>query len=488
MKMNSQKYFVILIFFTVVFSSCKKFIEVDPPKNFLIAESVFDKDNTAIAFMNGIYTSYSLDPIPSMSLYVGLYSDEIRLTDANNFEGFLMFYKNNLKAVSFGADFWSTIYPLVYRCNLAIEKLPESNGLNPVVRNQLLGEAMFMRALLYSHLVSLYGDVPLAITSNYQINRELKRTDVAIVYAQIAKDLNEAKDLLTDTYASATLTTSASGNSRIRPNKWAAKALLSRIYLYAEKYSDAETVSSEVIANTGLYELPKLNTVFVKGSREAIFQIQPTNLEFNTIEGYNFTASPTGPSNGSLPGDTYLSASLISSFEAGDQRFSDWLKSIKIGNQTYYYPYKYKLGAPSTPGGEYSVILRMAEQYLIRAEARIRQGGTKVQEGVKDLNIIRERARAVVTLDVPNPLPALSLSMSQNQAITAVEHERQIELFSEWGHRWIDIKRTKRVDAIMLQAGASKGVQWESYMQYFPIPNSEILLSPGLSGHQNTGY
>jgi hypothetical protein len=116
------------------------------------------------------------------------------------------------------------------------------------------------------------------------------------------------------------------------------------------------------------------------------------------------------------------------------------------------------------------MVLRLAEQYLIRAEARARLG--KVPESQADINAIRSRS-------------GLSNTTAADPAalLLAIEKERQVELFSEWGHRWLDLKRTGRADAVL---GAEKPTDWQPTDALYPIPQNEILSNPLLT--QNLGY
>ncbi len=162
---------------------------------------------------------------------------------------------------------------------------------------------------------------------------------------------------------------------------------------------------------------------------------------FNTEEAKTFIIPETGFS---AERPFYLSAQLLSSFESGDNRRhgKNWIDSITIDGTVFYYPYKYKLDQqdPSilTPAeiDEYLMVFRIAEQYLIRAEARAQQNN--VAGAQNDLNIIRSRAGLANT----NAGDLTSLT-------DAVLHERQTEMFTEWGHRWLDLKRTDKVDEVM---------------------------------------
>ena len=119
------------------------------------------------------------------------------------------------------------------------------------------------------------------------------------------------------------------------------------------------------------------------------------------------------------------------------------------------------------------MVLRLAEQYLIRAEAKAYQD--KLTDAIQDLDIIRNRAGLSLIGDT-NP------SISKNDFLLAIEQERKVEMFSEWGHRWLDLKRTERAGQIL---GALKP-DWQDTDQLYPIPNSERLVNPRLT--QNPGY
>jgi hypothetical protein len=138
------------------------------------------------------------------------------------------------------------------------------------------------------------------------------------------------------------------------------------------------------------------------------------------------------------------------------------------------------------------MVLRLAEQYLIRAEASIQNGD--IAGGIADLNTIRARARAAATTNVPDPLPVLSSALSKNDALLALEHERQVELFTELGDRWLTLKRLKglsnqgisRADELMSNITTAKGGTWSTNDQLYPISLTELNSDSKLT--QNPGY
>ncbi|POY37914.1 RagB/SusD family nutrient uptake outer membrane protein [Solitalea longa] len=473
---NSRK--TILLALTVLTStvqmSCENLIEVDTPYTNSTSTIVYSSNNTATAVLTGILakmstlnsTDYSMPNIGTTSVFVGLSADELALFNPGDLT--LGAYWQNALNNERG-EFWNSIYPLVYNCNSAIEGLNNSTMLNPEVKTQLLGEAKFMRAFLYFHLVNLYGDVPLILTSDYITNAQLPRTAKDDVMAQIVTDLKEAQSLLKSDYVGANVLNAT--DERVRPNKWAATALLARAYLYQEDYANAVAQSSLVIANTAQYGIEPLNNVFVKNNKESIWQIQATGSFFsaNTGEGMIFKLPATGPDFSHI---VYMSNGLANSFEAGDQRKENWVGSAVVGATTYYYPNKYKIGSEFVPTSEYSTVLRLAEQYLIRAEAYAKLN--KLTEAKNDLLVVRNRAGLLTTT-----------AATKDELLSAILQERKVELFTEWGHRWFDLKRTGKIDAVMTAAALLKGSTWATTKALYPIPlfdlqaNNKLVPNPG---------
>lgn len=470
--MKQQSKSIYFIYLVSIFSllSCKKFIEIGPPKNTLVTETVFADSIGATAAVKGIYininsTSANLTATNGrLTVSFGLSADELYPT--SNSSGFVeegQFYRNSLISTnSFIGSIWAQSYTYLYQANACIEGISSSNGLSAAYKNQLLGESKFLRAFLLFNLVNTYGAVPLIKTTTpYYDNASEPRTDVQSIYTFIESELLEAKNLLSANYPS---------TGRVRVNKYVVTALLSRLHLYLKKWDMAEQESSEVITS-GLYVLESnLNNVFLKASNEAIWQSIPMQTGYETAEGFAFI-----PSNAQVIPKYVLNPLLLSSFEAGDQRKISWVNKNVVSGQTYYYPFKYKLGKDNNSNNplEYYMVLRLAEQYLIRAEARAQlQNLTGSQD---DLNKIRARSGLTNTT-----------AMTKNDLLTAIAHENQIEFFCECGHRWTDLKRTGSLDNVMSIVTPIKGGTWSPNWALYPIPNSQISLNPSLV--QNPGY
>lgn len=468
---------------------CRKMIEVPPPSTSINSGNVFALDATAVGAVNSLYGSGKVN-ISEFYLCAGLLADEVDLY-VNPGE-FPFYYQNALNA-TMSNNPWSSIYYSIFTANSAIDGLNSSSTLTPSVKQQLLGETKFVRAYLYFYLINLYGDVPLVLTTDPEVNRLLPRSAQAVVYAQIEQDLKEAQGLLSKSFLNGSLTSNSS--DRVRPTYWAATALLARVYLYERKFSEAISQSSIIISNSTQFSLPSLNDTFLKNSSETIWALQPlpSGPPFNTPEGANFVLPSTGPSdNAEYP--FYLSNNVVNAFEKGDARKSSWIGTVSVGSNNYAYANKYKADRNQVAVTEYEIVLRLAEQYLIRAEANARLGN--VAESIDDLNVLRTRARAAATVAVPNPLPNLPTGLSQVQLYVAIEHERQVELFTEFGHRWLDLKRTPgftntastRADELMPSITEAKGGSWSPNSKLYPIPFEQLLRNPNMINDQNPGY
>lgn len=469
---NLYYLFVVLMFLSQV--SCKKLVEIKEPDGFLVSSAVYNDPSTAAAAVTSIYDLMVQDGNlsftsgrSSLSTVCGLSADELR-----NYIPTLPheeFYKNSLTQLNTNISVsWSEFYRYIYISNSAIEGLGASMKIPDALKRQLLGEVKFMRAFLYFYLVNLWGDVPLITGTDYLTNSTMTRTPSAEVFQQIILDLKDAQNLLTDEYHTPFGNTTS---ERVRPNKFAATALLARVYLYKLDWSNADIESSKIISANSTYSLVSdLNKVFLKNSTEAIWQFQTvaTNLSVNTFDGQRFIL----PSPPSAARPVSLSDQLRNAFELNDNRKNSWIGSLTSGVTTYYYPLKYKIISSPTVT-EYTMVLRLAEQYLIRSEAKAQKND--LSAALTDLNIIRRRA------GLPDTLIA-----NQNSLLSAILHERQVELFTEWGHRWLDLKRTGTVNTVMSTITQQKGGNWKSAFQLYPLPLAEIQRDPNLL--QNPEY
>ncbi|OKS88750.1 RagB/SusD family nutrient uptake outer membrane protein [Mucilaginibacter polytrichastri] len=458
-------------------SGCKKAIDIGAPTTLINTANVYTSDGTAEAAVSGLLSSlassgHMYNGTGSISILQGLAADEFTFYAAPASSPPNLFYANSLTTLNNNNYYWPEIYSEIFICNSVIQGLSSASAasLTPAVQAQLMGEVKFIRAFIYFNAVNLYGDVPLILGTDPAVNSIASRAPAATVIQQVIKDLIDAQSLLPDnSYVTlAGLTTT----SRILPNKQAVNALLSRVYLYTKDWKNAEAQASNII-NASSYVLePVLTNVFLKASREAIWQLQSISVNYGNadVNVLLMVAAPTSVAN-----DYALSNSLLGAFEGGDNRFSNWVGKISSGANTYYYAAKYKQNSVASVSliTEYPIMFRLAEQYLIRAESRAQQNNNIGAQS--DLNAIRTRAGLGNTT-----------ATTQSDLLNAIYNERRIELFTEFGHRWFDLKRTGQLDAVMGVAAPLKGGTWSSYKALIPLPLTEIQADSHLT--QNPGY
>jgi tetratricopeptide (TPR) repeat protein len=481
-------YKIIAFSICIGLAGCEKFLEVETPPNFVSTESAYQQDNTASALVLSLYAKLasSGDGLLGTSVFTELSGDNLMMFNPQNAGTLLYksFYQNELTArYTYGNVFWPSTYSLLYTINDAIAKLPEASNLTPALRTRLLGEVYFLRGFCYFYLINLYGDVPLILTTNPQINSSIARSSTNFVYSQILSDLKQAEGLLDNNYVSGD-PTKFTTVERLRPNLAAVNAMLARVYLFQKRFAEAESSATKVINQNTIYGFSTLNNTFLKNSKETIWALQSVTGSFNTRSGAIYILPSSGFNSGNTP--FYISTSLMNTFEAGDNRKNVWIQTANINNVSYPYTAKYRVPIVSNSINitEYDIVLRLAEQFLIRAEARNEQNNTV--GAVEDINVLRARSRAIPTANVQNPLPPISTTKTQNELRLVISNERRVELFTEWGHRWFDLKRTGNIDAVMSIAAPNKGGTWANYKSLYPIPTSDILLNPALQ--QNPNY
>ncbi|HVU95504.1 MAG TPA: RagB/SusD family nutrient uptake outer membrane protein [Puia sp.] len=472
-----KKVTCIICFATVCIVSfnCRKFVEVPPPITQLSAASVYSTNTTIESALNGIYVTMEGNSIAGgqfgISEFLGLSADEFNLFSGTS--AVLEQAYGNAQKSNNPPSIWADLYNLIYQSNEIIAGASGSAAITPAIRQQAIGESEFIRAFCNFYLVNIYGNIPLVMSADYNKNAVLGQSPASAVYAEIVADLKDAQSRLGTDYMDSKGDPST---QRVRPNSAVATALLARVYLYMGVYDSAEQEATLVI-NNPVYKLYQdsagIDSVFLTSSQEAIWQLELPNNDFgNTNDGGLFLSVIFSGGPASFAPFT-LGEALLASFEPLDLRRKAWVDSVVSGPNVYYIPYKYKLYYTGVPPAEYPTIMRLAEQYLIRAEARAQQGNL---EGAKsDLNIIRSRAN----------LPPTAAS-TKADVLNAIIQERRVELFTEYGHRWLDIKRTGVVDQVMSSVTPLKAGTWEPTDSLYPIPYGDIQADPRLK--QNRGY
>lgn len=459
-------------------TGCKKYLDTPLPAGTISEDNAFVNDNSVSSVVTGNFLKlensgmFGGSSSGNLGYITGLYMDELQNLTTGNATN-IAFYGDNIQYSN--TTHWTDIYSKLYSVNLCLEGI-QGTGASLYFKNQWLGETYFTRALLYFYLTNLYGNVPLALTSNYATNNVLSRAPQTQVYQQIVSDLLQAQTMLNPGYTDGY---GANTSHRDRPNRYAAAALLAKTYLYTQQWDSAEAEADTVIANTSLYSLVSLGNVFNANSAETIWGLASPATSASYEYQFYINGMPSTIPVGSTP-LTYnvlvqMDTALVNTFETGDNRFTTWVRAVPVAaapGTTDYFPNKY---SSSSVGASLEMILRLAEVYLIRAEARARQNN--VSGAQSDLNAVRTRA------GLPNTTAA-----DQNSLLSAIAHERRVELFTECANRFFDLKRTGTIDSVMTAFAPTKGVSaaWSDFMQLFPIPSSDLIQDPNLTA--NPGY
>ena len=455
---NINKLVFVVISFAGLISSCKKLIEIpaNPPSS-ITQQEQFADSATTISAVAGVYTydpgsgfAYSDG---SMTYCAALSADELSTVISSDVQ---QFYSYNLTPVNTEiTNLWGSPYQSIYQVNAVLGGITNNKALSASFQKQITGEMEVVRALYYFNMVNLFGGVPLVTTTSYAATDRLPRSAATAIYAQVKADLADARKKLTATYPS---------SGHIRPNLYTAVALLAKVNLYQQNWQSAYNEADSVIRLGGYNLEPNLNNVFLEGSVEAIWQLPANGLYSVYTDAANFQPQYQGANPNFL-----VTPFLLSAFETGDQRLQDWIGSTSVNNQTLYYPNKYKNISPTATPLEDQMILRLGELYLVRAEAAAHLNN--LTQALADVNTIRARAG----------LGAVNAT-SQTAALSAVMHERQVELCCEWGNRWYDLKRTGTAATVL----GSEKTGFTANAELYPLPQTQIQLDNNLT--QNPGY
>ncbi len=431
---------------------CNDFLDTSPPDQL--------PDNLAVttpagarAALAGAYSAlqsgsyYGTDFVT----YSDLYSDNAIHT--GTFSNYADAGQRQLRADNSDLNaMWDAIYDGIKRTNILLQKVPTITTLDVTERDQILGEAYFLRALHYHNLVKLFGGVPLRLIpiTKPEEAAQITRATVPEVYTQIISDLSQAELLM-------------SGGGGNHASAAAAKALLARVYLYQADYANALLKANEVVA-LGFQLAPVFSDLFDaqgQSTPEDIFKITFTAEQFNNI-GYYWLSFDDGGRYELAPSQTLIDAYDTTSTDA---RLLWGITPDPSGGYAEGSAFGSKF--PTPVGAEDFHAIRYAEVLLIKAEAFARQ--SQLDSAVATYNQIRVRAGlAPHTLGVE--------VTTQPEVIAAIDHERQLELAME-GDRFPDLVRTGQAVTVM-------GIQ--SYQTLFPIPQAEIDVAPSII--QNPGY
>ena len=488
-KFITPTIFLTLLISGIMFSRCKKFLDVDPAYT-QDAENYFNSPADYEMALTGAYDL--LQACSIYSVWIGEIASDNTIAggeSVNDTEGL-----HQIDLMTHGGvntelrNVFRWNYAGISRANFILEN---KDNIEFTGKDVIIAEAKFLRALYYFDLVKFFGDVPLVIDQRLGAEEAIQtpRAPSTDVYNQIESDLQDAISVLSPT-------TPIIG----RATKGAAQSILGKVYLYQNKFSEAATQFDAVIAS-GMYNLiadyADLFSVANENHSETVFDVQYSGLEgggygcLSCLEGY------AGPGfhgirqyNGPVYGDgnsyNLPTQNLYDAFDPADPRRdltvldidafiaaqpspADITYAIGAGGHTGYYNNKYikrqgEFGLPDndlTSPVNYRMV-RYADVLLMAAEAHFQTGNVGIAEGF--VNEIRIRAG----------MPTITVSTLQD-----IWTERRLELACE-GHRFFDLVRTNQAAIHIDGFQANKN-------ELFPIPQIEIDLVGG-NWTQNTGY
>jgi starch-binding outer membrane protein, SusD/RagB family len=451
MMIIKSRYFAWLAAASLV-AACDSPLEVDPTAS-IDSNTALNTPRGIVLALNGAYRSLQSADIFGLEemVFPDLYADNL------DFSGTFQTHREvGLRNVSTsnGAVLahWGSAYVGINRANNLLEAIPGVTALTQAERDQYEGEALFIRSLHYFNLVRWFGDVPLVLTPSKGITDQTgssfpTRETAANVYTRIVTDLERAATLL------------PTPRNNGRANRAAAQALLARVYLERGDNALARDRATAVITS-GLYSLnPSFRTNWTnKHSPESIFELSFSINNANSM-AFWFYPQSLGGRWGFTP-----SVNLVNAFQPGDTRLAASIQTAGAGacpTAPCRYGFKYfRVGT----GDDNVPILRLAEMYLIRAEANARLNAPDATVQA-DINVVRARAGLGATT-----------AAGQAGLLTAILQERRVELAFE-GHRFFDLRR-HGVATTVLALAANRLL--------FPVPQAERDININLT--QNPGY
>lgn len=438
-----------------ILTSCEKMLEVDLPANQIGKDQVFTDLQTANAALAGLYAGLRENsPLSAASgALLGTYADDLNCFALTDLNGIYPIYNNQqLDTNTVINTFWSNTYQRIYETNAIIEGV-EKSQFSLTERNRIKGEALVIRSLLFFYLQQLFGDTPYVDSTDYLVNKSLPKISEEEVLNRLTTDLTQSIDWLTDDYRN---------TERIFLNRKVAQVLLAKIYLGQQKWADAEVVLKAVVQSP-LYQFQdNITKVFDRSSTHILWQLKPQNAGDPTKEAllYYF--------NNSAPSLYTVSQQLLNQFAVNDLRKQNWTAPVTFNGNTWYRAEKYKKRDNNST--EYSIVFRLEEVYLLLAEALTQQN--KIGEALPYVNRTRQRAA----------LPLLTQPISKADLLEEISNEFRKEFFAEMGHRFLDLKRTGKLDQLKIAK-----LNWKNFHTKWPLPQKELLLNPNLSP-QNPGY
>ncbi len=477
---------ITITFFTYV--SCEKIEDVEPLFA-LDAEEGISDPNTAELALIGAYATFRQSSFdrgtPELFIIPSLFSGQA-ITPGNDNEAISFVANDPIVDGRINLGAYTRMYDLINRTNwvlFGISNLSEADFENPGRRDEIIGEAKALRALAHFYLLRQWGQF-YDLESEFGINIRTEpvrspeaqpRNSVEETYAQIIQDLDDAIMMAPVT------------SNKIVANQTFARALKAKVLFYQGDYSNAAALAREVLDNpNGDFALAPTYSEIFDGSSQALFS--NSELLFGT-QGDNINNEFIGIGNfwgfyASVP-PSYVDFATTGALNLNGQNIShdgDRVTSISIPQGPFLFD-NGKYVSDFTETYELIYHMRMAELYLIFAEAHARANGSVTTDALNALNAVRIRAGAITTgADGFETYPA---TISLTQFLEAVRIEKLIELGGEIGEDWFDLVRYSFVDGFDISSVKPTATDINKYIS--PIPVQSINASNGVE-IQNPGY
>lgn len=438
----------------LLLSGCNKFLDVQPVLQVDEQQAITNATTTEVA-LNGLYNRLGNDGYygSNFSALSYLSGGDIQWTGSQGAPQEITARKLTADN-GYVSQAWSTIYRTILSANYLLETVPTLTDpqLTADRKGQIQGEALTIRALSYFDLARGWGGVQLVLkpTRTPNDNTGISRSSVADTYAQVLKDLTAAEPLLPAT---------TNRNRVTRKTVWALRA---RLHLYRQEWEQTDAYATKLIDDAN-YKLLKPYSAFFANNAvntaESVFELAYSNSFKNGH--FNWWLPPALSGRREWAPNAQL-VTLLNNPAIGGNRSALIAQTAPPGNLWYG-----RLYYRTPTGTDPAYLIRIAELYLIRAEARAKLN--KPAEALADLNAVRTRADLTPLTTATTP--------TTEAILLAIEAERRVEFAFETD-RWFDLIRTNRAGAVLGIADATKYV--------FPIPTSEILADKALK--QNPGY
>ena len=451
--MKTKIIFILNFFALILFQSCE-ILEVEAYDS-IAGEEVLTSKKGLDGSLIGAYNSLQSGSIATDAIvFADLAADNL-IARGSKLE-YREVSENSIQASNaYVTSLWNASYRGINLVNYIIEGISSVKGISEAEKNNYLAQCHFLRAFHYFNLVRYFGNIPKRVKPISDASPETLSIPVSPqseIYSLIISDLQIAEQYLV-----------GRGNS-VYANQGAAKALLAKVYLYQKDWAKAVQKADEVIAMGYTLEMSNYASIFNESfnNQEIIFQIDFANSQ-DATNLMNDWLTPVGRFEVAVWKNLSRTQTLATDFESGDLRKNSTVKYYVGSKGDDWYCAKY---TDNVKNKDNIIILRLAEMYLIKAEASNEINYIANGEAFIALNKIRNRAG----------LANLSSTTITNQAEfrLAIEKERNLELAFE-GNRLFDLRRTDRINQVLPDIGTLKEAGW-----YFPIPQSEIDTNDGI--------